>query len=144
MTERITLDQARALGYLRPQEAPGSRTPGRTTSRPVCPACKRTGALLAVLRALLDEGHEVRLEHRFHPSRRWRFDLALLDCRIALEIDGGGWGHGRHHRKDGRDNDNAKDAEAQILGWRVLRCSWDHVKDGTALVTIQRLVREGR
>lgn len=139
MTERLTIDQARTLGYLKPQDTPGPSKPGKRTA---CPACTRTNALLTLLRTLLEDGHDMRLEHRFHPSRRWRFDLALLDCRIALEIDGGGWVRGAHHRKAGRDRDNEKDAEAQILGWRVIRASWDHVTNGTALATIRRMTRE--
>lgn len=60
-------------------------------------------------------------EHRFHPSRRWRFDFAWPDARVAVEIDGGQWarGGGRHNR----DSDREKLNEAAALGWRVLRFS---------------------
>lgn len=28
-------------------------------------------------------------EHRFHPTRRWRFDFAWPDEKVALEVEGG-------------------------------------------------------
>ncbi|HAT10302.1 MAG TPA: hypothetical protein DCS97_06855, partial [Planctomycetes bacterium] len=28
-------------------------------------------------------------EHRFHPTRKWRFDFARPDIHLAIEIDGG-------------------------------------------------------
>lgn len=61
-------------------------------------------------------------EHRFHPTRKWRMDLAwpLLDPPLAVEIQGGGWGSGRHHRPAGYRNDCEKQAHALLLGWRVL------------------------
>jgi hypothetical protein len=35
---------------------------------------------------------------RFHAERKWRFDMAFPDHRIALEVDGGIWrkGGGAH------------------------------------------------
>lgn len=37
-------------------------------------------------------------EHRFHESRRWRFDYAWPEHRVALEVEGGVWTRGRHTR----------------------------------------------
>lgn len=62
-------------------------------------------------------------EHRFHSTRRWRFDLAWPDRKVAVEIDGGGWVNGRHSRGGGIEKDAEKFAEATLLGWRVFRCS---------------------
>jgi very-short-patch-repair endonuclease len=60
-------------------------------------------------------------EHRFAPPRKWRFDRAWLDQRVAVELDGGQWmpGGGRHNR----DSDREKLNEAAARGWRVLRFS---------------------
>jgi hypothetical protein len=30
-------------------------------------------------------------EHRFHPVRKWRFDLAWPELLLAIEVDGGVW-----------------------------------------------------
>jgi hypothetical protein len=145
-TERMTVDQYRA------ELARGTpAAPGRSPEHGPCPGCARLSAMLTLVRELLDMAWTVHLEYRFHPSRKWRFDLAIetwLDgggCgyrtrgpRIGLEIDGGGWVHGAHHRAKGRANDNTKDAEAQRLGWRVLRVTWEQVANGEALELIRR------
>lgn len=56
-------------------------------------------------------------EHRFHPTRLWRFDVAFPEQRVAVEIDG----RGRHQTVDGVRKDCEKLNEAARLGWRVLR-----------------------
>ncbi len=60
-------------------------------------------------------------ELRFHPSRRWRFDFAFPDKKIAVEVEGGIWARGRHTRGGGYAGDVEKYNEAVKLGWRVLR-----------------------
>lgn len=56
-------------------------------------------------------------ELRFHDERRWRFDFAFPEQRVAVEIDG----RGRHQTVDGVRKDCEKMNEAARLGWRVLR-----------------------
>jgi len=60
-------------------------------------------------------------EYRFHPRRRWRFDYAWPEYKVAVEIDGGQWkpGGGRHNT----DADREKLNTAAAMGWRVLRFS---------------------
>ncbi len=60
-------------------------------------------------------------EHRFHDSRKWRFDYAWIEDRVALEVEGGIWTKGRHTRGAGYLKDMEKYSEAAVLGWRVLR-----------------------
>lgn len=60
-------------------------------------------------------------EYRFHPTRRWRFDFAHTGLKIAVEIEGAVWVHGRHTRGKGFLGDMEKYNQAQILGWKVLR-----------------------
>lgn len=59
-------------------------------------------------------------EYRFHPTRRWRFDYAWPDARLALEVDGGVWVGGKHGRGSGIVKDHEKRNAAAVLGWRVL------------------------
>lgn len=66
-------------------------------------------------------------EHRFHPTRKWRFDWAWPAHMLALEIDGGVWTGGRHTRGKGYVGDMEKLNEAQLLGWTVLRITPDQV-----------------
>lgn len=61
-------------------------------------------------------------EHHFHPDRKWRFDFAWLDQKVALEVEGGIWIGGGHNRGKGFAKDIEKYNEAVRLGWRVLRC----------------------
>lgn len=77
------------------------------------------------------------LEFRFHPTRKFRFDLAWPDHMLACEIDGGIWVRGRHVRADGFRNDCIKGNEAILLGWRVLHVTPDMVSDGSALVYVE-------
>jgi hypothetical protein len=56
-------------------------------------------------------------EYRFHSVRKWRFDRAWPELKLALEIDG----NGRHNTIAGMANDDEKINEAIILGWSVLR-----------------------
>ena len=71
-------------------------------------------------------------------KRRWRFDLAWVDRKLAVEIEGGTYSRGRHTRGAGFRRDCEKYAEALCLGWRVLRVTTEMVEDGTALAYIER------
>lgn len=72
-------------------------------------------------------------EYRFHPTRRWRFDLAWPDQRLAVEVEGGIWTNGRHTRGAGMEEDMRKYNAAALLGWRVLRVSGRMIGNGEAL-----------
>ena len=60
-------------------------------------------------------------EYQFAAPRRWRFDWAFIQQRVAVEVDGGVWLKfgGRH----GSDKDREKLNEAAARGWRVIRLS---------------------
>lgn len=75
-------------------------------------------------------------EHRFHPVRRWRFDFAWPDQKVAVEIEGGVWTGGRHTRGKGFEGDCVKYNTAQLMGWTVLRFTTGQVKDGYAISAI--------
>jgi very-short-patch-repair endonuclease len=78
-------------------------------------------------------------EHRFAVSigRRWRFDLAWPDRKLAVEVEGGTWVAGRHSRGAGMESDMEKYNLAALDGWKVLRVSGHHVNDGRALEWIR-------
>lgn len=79
------------------------------------------------------------LEHRFHSVRRWRFDLAFLKEKIAIEIHGAVYAGGRHTRGKGFENDREKINEAIVNGWRVLEYSTGQVKQGIPVVDLKRI-----
>lgn len=64
-------------------------------------------------------------EFKFHPKRRWRFDYAIPEHRIALEVEGGVWTSGRHTRPQGFLGDIEKYNTATLMGWRVFRTTPD-------------------
>jgi very-short-patch-repair endonuclease len=60
-------------------------------------------------------------EYQF-TDRRWRFDLAWPEEKVAVEIEGQGpSGLGRHQRPVGFERDLEKYNTAAAEGWRVLR-----------------------
>lgn len=83
-------------------------------------------------------------EYRFHPTRRWRFDWAFLDARLAIETEGAAFkaGGGRHTRGAGFRADLEKYAEATILGWRVIRVLPEQIANGAALTLVTRFFTE--
>lgn len=79
-------------------------------------------------------------EHRFHPERRWRFDFAWPDKRVAVEVEGGIWNGGRHTRGSAFISDCDKYNAATLAGWKVFRVTERHVHDGSAVELVKRAV----
>lgn len=96
---------------------------GSVTRMNVKPA--RTNKYEAFMRALC---HDQKLptpvaEYVFAPPRRWRFDLAWPDQRVAIEVQGGLFTRGRHTRGAALLKEHAKLNAAASGGWRVLYCT---------------------
>jgi very-short-patch-repair endonuclease len=85
-------------------------------------------------------------EYVFAPPRRWRFDFAWPERKLAVEVEGGMWakGGGRHQRGKGFEADCEKYNAAALAGWMVLRVTEKHVHDGQASRWIERALAEGR
>jgi len=80
-------------------------------------------------------------EHRFHPKRKWRFDFAWPDRRIAVEVQGGIYmAKSGHNTAAGITRDCEKGNEAVVLGWRVLSVTADQIQDGSAVDWLRRLM----
>ena len=105
-------------------------------------------------------------EYRFHPVRRWRFDLAWPGRRLALEVEGGIYGQvvichkcgvkvlqkldkggmvqvrtgGRHNRGKGYEADCLKYSTAAVMGWKVIRVTAGMIKDGSGIELIQQAI----
>jgi hypothetical protein len=80
-------------------------------------------------------------EFRFMPERKFRFDWAIADRLIAIEVEGGSWTGGRHTRGAGFERDLEKYAEAFARGWRILRVSPAMIADGRAIGYLERFIR---
>lgn len=57
----------------------------------------------------------------FHAVRRWRFDFAWPEIKLAIEIHGGNFSFGGHNRGAQQAKDYEKGNEAILAGWRVLQ-----------------------
>jgi very-short-patch-repair endonuclease len=66
-------------------------------------------------------GQELIEEHKFHDTRKWRFDFAHEEAKVAIEIEGAVWTGGRHTRGSGYVKDCEKYNEATFSGWAVIR-----------------------
>lgn len=62
-------------------------------------------------------------EYRFDAVRKWRFDFAWPDNKLAVEIDGGLFVNGGHNRGAYLLQQMAKQNAAMLQGWTVLRYS---------------------
>jgi very-short-patch-repair endonuclease len=98
-------------------------------------------AMLAVqLRADKITGWQTEYEFA-KPDRKWRLDYAWPQQKVAVEIEGGVFVQGRHSRGVGMEKDMEKYAEALVRGWKVLRVTPRHVKQGKALEWIKQALR---
>jgi hypothetical protein len=83
------------------------------------------------------------VEYAFIPwARQWRFDFAWPSKKVALEVEGGTMvaGGSRHTTALGFEMDCEKYNTAAVRGWRVLRVTGRHVKEGIALVWVQEIL----
>ena len=78
-------------------------------------------------------------EHRFHPTRRWRFDYCWPELKIAVEVHGGEHSNGRHTRGGGFTGDREKMNEAAIYGWTVLEVTSAQVRSGQMRQWLDRI-----
>jgi hypothetical protein len=78
-------------------------------------------------------------EHRFHPTRKWRFDFCWPTLMIALEAEGGTWTGGAHTRGKHFESDCEKYNAAQVLGWQVYRFTTGMIHDGRLFNTLEQL-----
>lgn len=81
-------------------------------------------------------------EHRFSPTRRFRFDFAWPHQKVALEVEGGAWQYGRHNRPTGFLRDMEKYNLACLQGWRVIRCTPEQLASGEAAEMISTLLQQ--
>lgn len=73
-------------------------------------------------------------EYHFAASlgRKWRFDFAWPEGKVALEVEGGTWVRGAHNRGKHMASDMEKYNMAALLGWIVLRVNNHMVEDNRA------------
>ena len=80
-------------------------------------------------------------EYKFHPVRKWRFDYACPQFKIAIDIEGAIFSGGRHTRGKGYQNDMEKYNNAVLLGWSLLRFTPDQMRKTETYETIRNLIK---
>jgi len=80
-------------------------------------------------------------EHRFHRTRRWRFDFAWPALKLAAEVEGGTWSAGRHVRGAGFEADAEKYLAAALDGWCVFRFTPAMIRSGVAISALVSIIR---
>jgi len=91
----------------------------------------------------LELAHGFTPEVEFHPVRKWRFDWAIPERKVAVEFQGfvgkrHGHGDVGHASVGGMLRDQEKWTEGQLLGWTVILVNAKTVGDGKAQDWIER------
>ena len=86
---------------------------------------------------------EIVKEHRFLKERRFRFDYAILEYKIAIEKDGGVWrkGGGAHSRPSNILRDMEKLTLAAVNGWIVIRRTPQELNTSATLDLIRTAIQ---
>jgi len=86
-------------------------------------------------------------QYRFHPHRKWPWDFAWPQVRLAVEVDGGQYSRGadgqvggRHNRAAGYAAGCEKTNAGEVLGWHVLRFTGAQVRSPYAVETIRAAI----
>ena len=77
----------------------------------------------------------------FHPTRKWRFDLAWPELKVAVEYQGGIFSRQASHSSISHImRDQQKGNEAQLHGWIVIYANAATVNSGQAIDWINRAI----
>jgi very-short-patch-repair endonuclease len=76
------------------------------------------------------------VEYRFHPVRKWKFDWAMPEWKIAVELDG----YNFHSPIKQWHRDIERSNEALLLGWKVFRVTHADVRAGRADELMKRML----
>lgn len=77
----------------------------------------------------MERGLTMEKEHRFHPERKWRFDYAIIEKKIAVEYEGiFGGGKSRHTTVTGYTEDTEKYSQAAVMDWKLIRVTAKNYK----------------
>jgi very-short-patch-repair endonuclease len=82
-------------------------------------------------------------EVQFDPKRKWRFDFAWPDRKLAVEVEGGtSFGRSRHSKGEGFERDINKYNRASRMGWMILRFTTAMVIRGEAIKEVLEVLNE--
>lgn len=116
----------------------------KKSAAPVAKPAKRVGAGSKYLDQLVIQIRAFRhplpeREVLFHPTRKWRMDLAWPDLKVAVEYQGGIFSRQASHSSAAnimRDQEKAN--EAQLHGWLLIYANAKTVSTGQAVDWVNR------
>lgn len=78
-------------------------------------------------------------EYLFHPTRKWRIDIAWPGMKLAVECEGVGpkGQPGRHQLTQHLHDNCEKHSALGAMGWRLLRFTGKQIRSGHALKWIE-------
>lgn len=79
-------------------------------------------------------------EFKFLKNRKFRFDFAQKELKIAIEIEGGAYTNGRHTRGKGFISDMQKYNLATLNGWQLLRFTPQQTNKIETIEMIKQLI----
>lgn len=80
-------------------------------------------------------------EYMFHPTRKWRFDFANLEAKIAVECNGGQWTKSGHSSGRGLQRDAEKTNAANALGWTVYTLTTSMLSKREAIGNVAEIMK---
>lgn len=85
-------------------------------------------------------------EHPFCPGRKFRSDYAILEHKIAIEVEGGIWrkGGGAHSRPANIIRDIEKQNLYVLHGWRLIRVQPENLMKSETFNLIKQLIENGK
>jgi very-short-patch-repair endonuclease len=123
------------------QGKPGVTSMRETLSRMVATPIAPSVMEARFQRLLVENGiRDIEIEYPIPWAPTQRFDVAFPDRKLAIELDSRRW----HTQVEAFDRDRARDREAVIHGWRILRFTWSDVvgDPSSVLLTIHTALRQ--
>jgi very-short-patch-repair endonuclease len=80
-------------------------------------------------------------QYKIIPDRKFRWDFAWPEHKLAIEIQGGTWSGGAHSRGWGIERDCEKHNLAVLAGWRTLLFTGSMVHSGVAAAMLEKALK---
>jgi hypothetical protein len=93
---------------------------------------KAKAEMLNMINTLLPGDMFCECEYKFHHERKWKFDYAIPELKIAIEYEGLMSEKSGHTTITGYSDNCEKYNMAVILGWKVLRytaLNWNNLRE---------------
>lgn len=80
-------------------------------------------------------------QYKFLQDRKFAIDFAMIDKKLAIEIEGGTWINGGHNRGKIFESNCEKYNELSKRGWTLFRFTTGMVTSGKAILFVQDFLK---